>query len=139
MTITERTEAREGLELQMAPMVDVVFLLLVFFLLATHIVFEEVQVRSSVRTLGARASAQLAAEATTIVIRLEQAPEGRRILVGNVACATFEELARRLTDMNLPKLPVLIVSDPGLAFDVLATAIDACLAAGYENLSLGTP
>ena len=97
MRITEREDGLGGLELQMAPMVDVVFLLLVFFLLATHIVFEEVQVRSSLRAVGGEAAAGLTAQATTIVIRLEQSPAGRRIHIGNVTCATFDELQRRLS------------------------------------------
>ncbi len=139
MRIAEREDDLGGLELQMAPMVDVVFLLLIFFLLATHIALREVQVRSSLRTLGAQESAELTAEATTIVIRLEQGPAGRTIRLGNVRCTTFEELQQRLTDIALPELPVLLISDAGLAFDVLARAIDTCLASGYKDLSLGTP
>ena len=139
MRIAEDDGSSRRLEPQLAPTVDVLFLLLIFFLLATHIVFEEVQVRGRLQALASDASARLAAETTTIVVRLEHGEQGFSIRVGNVSCSTFDDLRHRLADIALPQLPVLIVTDPALPFHVLARGIDACLAAGYQNLSLGWP
>ena len=137
MRIAGDTESSRELQPQMTPMVDVVFLLLIFFLLATHIVLNEVLVRGRLQSLAGDVSARLSQETATVVVYLDHGEQGLSVRVGNVSCSTFDDLRHRLADIALPDLPVLIVTDPTLPFHVLARGIDARLAEGYQNLSLG--
>ena len=124
-----RRARRQGLELNIAPLIDMVFILLIFFLVTTSFVREtgvEVE-RPTAQSAGAQESATLLIAITRdnrIVI------EGRAVETGAVRVHVERAMAEN------PEGSIVIVADRGSSTGTAVQVLDGCKQAGAENVAL---
>lgn len=123
---------------QITAMVDVVFILLAFFVLSVRFTGSERDLAMSHREAG-QTSAVAQDMPAQIVIRVERARAGGvRLTLGSAALPVngFEALTARLTQIDVPDLPVVLAADPELSVDQVAHVIEAVLASPMHKMSL---
>ncbi|MFO1062384.1 MAG: biopolymer transporter ExbD [Pirellulales bacterium] len=113
-------------------MIDVVFLLIIFFMVATN--FTETQQQIGIKLAGAGQLNPMATPPSARVVSI--AKDGKLYLDG--AAVTNEDLTSRLKGMRVqyPSLSVLIESDGASMFDRVAAAMGAVNRAGVSDLSI---
>ena len=141
-----RTSPRDPVELQMTPMIDVVFQLLIFFMLSSNLTPYSLLTLQSAP--GASDDAQAAAGSeTTTDTSTESAPadvalwtiEGGRVSVGGQSF-DFEALPDLAAALGTPSAPaevVLLVSNEAQVQDV-ATVLEALQAANVAAVRVAT-
>jgi biopolymer transport protein ExbD len=126
---------RESLEddptINLTPMIDVVFTLLVFFMLATT--FAE---RERMLDIDLPATSSVEAPAKGMVINV---PRDGNILIDGRSLQGVE-LARTLSDASRrdPNTAVTVRGDRDGAYERIVFVLDECSRAGLSNLSLST-
>jgi biopolymer transport protein ExbD len=120
--------------LNLTPMIDVVFTLLVFFMLATK--FAERERSLDVDLPTASAALEPTASLEELIINVTR--DGRvsiegRTLAGDDLFRVLEEAARRS-----PHRPVVLRGDRRGAYDEIVTVLNECMRAGLSDLSLST-
>ncbi|MGC9456534.1 MAG: ExbD/TolR family protein [Halothiobacillaceae bacterium] len=127
-----RPRARESLELNLIPLIDVVFMLLIFFMLTTSFVREsalEVDLPRVTERSGAP-SAESRAHTLEIDETGRYALDGRDIAPDRLIIAL-----RGIADSERP---LIVMADADVVHQRLVTALDAARQAGVKRLSLGT-
>lgn len=121
-----------GVEVPLTPLIDVVFLLLIFFLVATNFVQKEVD--HEVRLPEAGGGAPSAEPAERLVLNVRAG--GAVVVEGRVVPEA--ELARLVTDFHQrhPASPVVIRGDRGVVWDQIAGVMGVCRTAGVELVDL---
>jgi len=121
-------------ELSMAPMIDVVFQLLIFFMVSTTYANEEKDLEVELPT--AQSGAASGAAAQELVINVFR--DGRVSLAGRALASG--ELERELSQVagRNPKTQVTIRGDRLASHERIVAVMDACGVAGLSNLALGT-
>ncbi|HSH84265.1 MAG TPA: biopolymer transporter ExbD [Guyparkeria sp.] len=126
-----RPRPREPLELNLIPLIDVVFMLLIFFMLTTTFIHDRaLDVDLPVSESG---SAELA-ELRNHVIELDQrgqiAIDGQRV--------TEQELAAVLAEIAEDGRPVVLWADALVVNQRVVTVLDLARRAGINKLGMGT-
>ncbi len=123
----------EGLQLNLTPMIDVVFLLVIFFMAATQFAGAE-------RTLDLELP-EVAGEGTGVVVAQEPTfvtvKENGNVLLDGKPLPIEDltaDLKRLLADR--PDLEVLLNGDARCDFQQIAAALAACRASGVTNLGI---
>lgn len=124
---------RDSLGFNMTPMIDVVFLLIIFFLVSSHLAQQEVQLELNLPTAdsGHRPTDESKPRVTINVL-----PEGRVLLAGHSIAG--EELTRRLSNELQTAgsdLEVRIRSDRRVPFQFVEPILIACARAGAWNVT----
>ncbi len=123
----------EGLQLNLTPMIDVVFLLVIFFMAATQFAGAE-------RTLDLELP-EVAGEGTGVVIAQEPTfvtvKENGTVLL-NGKPLPLEDLSSDLKQLlaDQPDLEVQLNGDARCDFQQVAAALAACRASGVTNLGI---
>ncbi|MDA3873322.1 MAG: biopolymer transporter ExbD [Kiritimatiellae bacterium] len=121
-------QVERGVEVNMSPLIDCVFLLLIFFIVTTVFV-EETGV--DIQKPQAASSQQM--EKNSIMIAITAQGEivfgGRSIPLQSVRGL----VKRQLTD---PNTPVLLLADDAVPTGVLVQVLDECKLAGAERVSV---
>ncbi|MFQ5490237.1 MAG: ExbD/TolR family protein [Phycisphaerae bacterium] len=142
-TARSKRSSRSGLQmtLNLAPMIDVTFLLLTFFLVTTTFKRAEgVFAAALPRDAGAPSAAL---PISPIVVRINQdSPGGYQIRVDNATRSpqTFDELARFLVDFQANpgfdrQTPVVIYPGPTVEWDHVVNAWNAAVRAKCETIT----
>jgi len=145
------TTRRARLSLAITPMIDVVFQLLIYFLLATSFVSGERQLRAEMPADGAAPAAQdpFALEVETLVVGVvrEGARTRYRLSSGLAQPADARALAQTLRDAMLtpeqprgifpPDHPVRIAAAPDAPWQDVVDAFNAVMSAGYTSVAFG--
>jgi len=132
-----RTDQREDeIKLQIAPMIDVVFLLLIFFIFATKFPKQEGKLESKLPTKETQLQERKPDDPPTIVV-VDITREGKLIVNGQAMSA--DQLAAKLAQMVelWPTQPVIITGDPMTRHRYIVVALDACHRARIKNVSFG--
>jgi biopolymer transport protein ExbD len=137
------SHASERAEVAMTPMIDVVFLLLIFFLWTSSFQAIETLLPSHLTTAGGGAgSADLAVEDFEhIVIRLagDRASDVAWQINGQPVPSLDDLHARLRTLAGIrPDLPVIIDPDDGVPFGPIIDVYDTALSVGFSNLQFAT-
>ena len=123
---------------QMTSMVDVVFILLSFFVLGMRFRLNERDL--TMAHAPAAGAAVLAAEdlPEEVPVQLTRSAGGVGICVGYARLNEndWPALRDKLTEINLPDIPVRIAYDGDLTVQQLALALDAMLASPMHRLTL---
>lgn len=139
MLLMRQRHDRGGVELNMAAMIDVVFLLLVFFMCTTS--FDEVEndLTANLPELG---GASLEDDFEPIRVRLcagEVDGGGSANVViwcDNDRCDTFAMLGEALRDRRaIADVAVIIEAEDSVAFECMVNALDESYAAGFERVA----
>jgi len=116
-------------ELEMTPMIDVVFLLLIFFIFATKFPKQEGKLEASLP-----AKAQGASKPKTIVI-VEITDNGKLLVNGQDYTADqLSALLQKLSDLD-PEQPVVIKGQPNARHQRVVDALNACAKANITRIS----
>ncbi len=136
-----RDENGGKVEIQMAPMVDIVFLLLVFFMVTASFITEESQIKISLPVTAAAASADELPDEVIIFVmsdggiavndREYDSPDSKELpeLQGMLS-----KLASFFTDQN-----VIIQADGTVPHGRVVDVLNACVASGVQNISFYMP
>jgi len=125
--------------LQMAPMVDVVFQLLAFFVLASQFRLPERDFAMGYAEATAVGKGAVAADFPShIPVRLSKSAGGVSIMIGQAHLADndFAAIRAKLTQINLPDVSVRILAHGDLSVDCVAQALDAVLASPMKKVSI---
>ncbi len=124
-----RRGKKNNLELNIAPLIDMVFILLIFFLVTTSFVKE-----TGVDISRPAASTAVSKTGTTILIGITRDStihmDKREIDVRAVRANVERALAEN------PEASVVIVADKESLTGLVITVMDSCKMAGAENVSL---
>ena len=134
MQIPDPEEGADGLSLNLTPMIDVVFLLLIFFMVATS--FLEPEKELGVELPQADSGAVQDLEDDELVITVFR--DGRIALEGEtLERIQLIERLRGAAERN-PTTSVTIRGDREARHESIVTVMDACGLAGITNLAVGT-
>ncbi|MDF1837494.1 MAG: biopolymer transporter ExbD [Planctomycetota bacterium] len=124
----------EELVLNLTPMIDVIFLLLIFFMVATT--FQDPERELDVDLPQAQSGSTLTEQDDEIIINVMR--DGSVVL--SERTVTNDELVRHLNQaaQQDPETPVTIRGDRFVHHEDIVSAMDACGSAGLHNLSIGT-
>ncbi len=127
----DRSDERD-VSINLTPLIDVVFLLLIFFLTATTFSRDEVEMDLE---LPEAASAEAGSGQQTIVINI--ARDGRVVMDGReVTAAALRQKLRAAAARNKDQ-QVLIRGDTEARYGLVAQVFDACLLAKLRSISIG--
>lgn len=134
MLLTRRKQEPTQPQLNMAAMVDIVFLLLIFFMCTSSISQLESSLSGQVSQLGP-GSGRDSEDILPYIIRLERVSEGILVSLEDSPCATFESLFDRLRAMYARggDNQVLIKGQGTVPFGYMVAALDACHRAGFQS------
>ncbi|MEX2218607.1 MAG: biopolymer transporter ExbD [Phycisphaerales bacterium] len=120
--------------LDLTPIVDMVFLLLIFFLAATT--FQQTEREMTVALPSASAAVPISAALREIVVNVDQ--EGRIVIGGRAT--TGEELASLVKGAvaGNPEQKVSVRGDRRAAYEHIVAVLDICKAAGIQEPYLDT-
>ncbi len=120
--------------LQMAPMIDIMFLLLIFFMTATFLAQWETKVDITVPTADSGSRAQR--DHGEIIINLDDAGG---IFINNVQKSPSElkELLREVADIFKDQ-PVIIRADKGTRHEKVMEVLDVCRLVDIWNVAFAT-
>jgi len=124
----------EAANMQLAPMIDIVFLLLIFFIVTWQFTKSETELSVSVPT--AREGADPERQSGEIVINI--LAEGTIRVEG--ATVDLEQLLAKLAPIAaaFENQPVRIRGDGGVEYQRIVEVIDTCQKAGIWNISFAT-
>ena len=126
----------------LAPMVDVVMVILIFFMLGSSLVVSEGMLPTELPSRAGPGGGAKVTIVPTIRIRLEALPEGQgcRIIVEDLLLSdnAYDSLAsflRGKLDAGAdPDGRILIGADPSVEYQNVIAAMDACIRAGFSNI-----
>lgn len=124
------TDEGEQAGIDMSPMIDCVFILLIFFIVTTTFVEE-----TGVEVDKPQAASSVRLEKTSILIALQANGTvvygGREIGIGGV-----QALVRRM--LQRENVPVIVQADTGVAAGLLIRVIDEAKLGGAQKVSVAT-
>lgn len=124
----------EGIHIDFVPMVDVLFNLLIFFLLATTIAQVEREINVALPFAGS--AAPISAALREIIVNVDQ--EGRIILNGRaVDPKSLREIIVAAVAAN-PEQKISVRGDRKTAYENIMRVLDVCKAAGVQEPYLDT-
>lgn len=124
-----REQRSRGTDINMAPLIDMIFILLIFFLVTTSFVKESgVEVK---RPAAASAEPQPQAQ---MIIGIN--PQGQVYIEGRQI--PLQRLQQRMADFHAqqPGASVVVAADRNSRTNTLMQVLDACRMAGVEDVSL---
>lgn len=133
MKLTSRRLVRGNrFELAMTSMIDVIFLLLIFFMLNVRFRLAERNLESGLQTRSARAAPS---HLEPVVVEFERSASGAYVYkLGAREIATSEELGRVLKALGPADQAFVKVRDDA-PFSMVAAAIQACSDSGYLSVA----
>ena len=134
MRLPTRT-IRGRVTMNMTPMIDVVFLLIIFFLVSSHLARQETQVALDLPTAS---TGEALEESTLQRITLNVMPDGTVLLAGQPI--EPQELATKLRfeqDRSGDELEVRIRGDREVPYSIIEPLLVACAEAGVWNVTFG--
>ncbi|MEX2168944.1 MAG: biopolymer transporter ExbD [Pirellulales bacterium] len=126
---------RGRVTMNMTPMIDVVFLLIIFFLVSSHLARQETQVALDLPTASTGEPLEETAQQR---VTINVMPDGQVLLAGRTVAP--EELAAKLTferSRSGNDLEVRIRGDREVTFSVIEPLLVACAEAGVWNVTFG--
>jgi len=128
------TKQDSGVAIELTPMIDTVFLLLTFFLVATT--FQQAEREMRIALPEASAAVPITAGFREIVINVDS----QGVLVVNGAVMTPESLTELITTAvgSNPEQKVTIRGDRNAAYEHVVVALDICKGAGIAEPFLDT-
>ena len=128
-------------EMNLTPMIDVTFLLLVFFLVGTRFKEHEGTLDAKLPKDRGPGTALDAPEQLTIKVLVPPRREGAIYQLGELQYSSVDGLERKLRSLYVPglKQPVTIDSDPAASCDSVTQALNACIKVGYADMAFAAP
>ncbi|WP_369602269.1 biopolymer transporter ExbD [Hahella sp. SMD15-11] len=130
-----RRQSRDQLDVNITPLIDVVFLLLIFFMVSTTFTKESHLTVTLPEAKGEVSSEQV--RQVEVVINAEgQYTVNDRVLINN-SLDTLKRAIQKLSDGDT-SLPFIITADARTPHEYVVRAMDAAGQLGYQKLSITT-
>lgn len=124
------SSAKGGDEINMSPLIDMVFILLIFFIVSTTFVEE-----TGVKVDKPQAASAMDLEKNSIILAITA--QGKVVYGGReIGVSGVRPMVRRLLQKD--KMPVIIQSDKSVPTKLLVQVIDESKLAGAEAVSIST-
>jgi len=121
--------------LNMTPLIDVVFLLLIFFLVATRFAQDDREL--PVQLPSAASAVPMTAEPTELVVNVDAA--GQYMILGErMALDKVESTLRRAVSDNPVNQMVIIRGDRNVAFQAVVSVMDLCTKLKVPSYKIST-
>lgn len=128
------SDVEAGIHLDFVPMVDVLFNLLIFFLLATTIA--QVERETQVALPFASAATPISAALREIIVNVDA--EGRLIVAGQpIEAEALRGMIQGAVETN-PEQKVSVRGDKATAYQNIVSVLDICKASGVQEPYLDT-
>ena len=128
------SDVEAGIHLDFVPMVDVLFNLLIFFLLATTIA--QVERETQVALPFASAATPISAALREIIVNVDA--EGRMIVAGQpIEAEALRGMIQGAVEAN-PEQKVSVRGDKATAYQNIVSVLDICKASGVQEPYLDT-
>ena len=126
----------EPIGFQLAPMLDVVFLLLIFFVVAQKFILNEQDLKVKVPT-APKTTEEASRAIKEIIINAREEADGTLVVTIDREVFSLEQLENRLRrQVRLDEaLPVRIRGDADMRWQKVADVISTCTKAGVYNVS----
>ena len=132
-------------KLEMAPLVDVVFQLLIFFLVATQVRPTEADFTSNLPPASGPANPIDTERKEQVDIYLRQGSSENSVVIhlgrntSSPIVESFAALRDRLANSQPDKTTVVIDGDPEIKFSFITQTLDAVMGAGVEQVTFAKP
>jgi len=136
MRLTKQKRVQEELEIDMAPMIDIVFLLLIFFMCTSSFKAPEQEIASGLPI--AKVSTKVTADDfEPILIAVGTLDTGGiRITVNGFTCSNYSQLEKRLRQLReIHDSPVTIDSIGQVSWDTMIKTFDAGKRADFSRVA----
>lgn len=146
-SIGKNRRPRKPIEIAMTPMIDVIFLLLVFFLATSSFQLVEQNLPSGVSEIDAPTGNAVEPppepnqdQLEQVIVRLEQNAEQTQIRINGALLAARDEVSSRLQGISAvkPDVPIIIDPDPEVPASEVIFAYDQARKAGLLRVFLAT-
>lgn len=132
--LIQAQEADTGITIEMTPMIDMVFLLLIFFLVATT--FQQTEREMQIALPFASSAAPISALLQELIINVDA--DGGIIVGGRtVEPETLEGMVSEAVEAN-PEQKVTVRGDRRAVYAHIVTVLDICKSAGIQEPYLDT-
>ena len=139
MRTSQRARPGGSFQLQMTPMIDMTFLLLIFFLLTLSVATQEGLLKTETPSgQGAVGAAQESLEEEEARIRIVRAGKAVGLFFREWPVAGYADLARQLRELP-PEIPVLIEAAPDVAYRDVVRVQNLSLKTGHRNVVFSIP
>lgn len=125
-------QEEDNIEVQMAPLIDCVFLLLIFFLVATTL--KKINKELPIDLPRADAAIEVREEPDTLVLGVDRVGN----LYVNSQPATVTMLFENVRDAKLRNRPVRLDADKDTRYERILEVIEMCRVEGINNVGLHT-
>lgn len=139
MNFRPRKDVAQEEAFQMTAMVDVVFILLAFFVLASEFRSVERDFAMGYEQSGPRTEGLAPGDLPPhipVYLRRTDKGVGIRIAQAVLRDDDFDAIRAKLTEINVPSIGVRILADPQLTVEQVARAIDAVLGSPMKQVSV---
>lgn len=130
-----RQRQQEDISVNLTPLIDVVFLLLIFFMVSTSFTKESYLNINLPEASSTKIPTQLQQIEITINKQGEFALNGEMVI--NTQLSTLMRALEKVSEGN-NKLPLAITADANTPYQAVVTAMDAAGQLGFVNLSMTT-
>ncbi|MCF7958541.1 MAG: biopolymer transporter ExbD [Phycisphaerae bacterium] len=136
MKLTRQTYKPERPSLNMAAMIDVVFLLLIFFMCTTSFTPPESELLAQLPRIEAGQGGREDFEPVRIYLSVAESNPAVLIQCDGLGCDDFSHLREMLTARKaIADVRVIIGGDPTVPFEYMVQAMDVCYDAGLERVA----
>jgi len=134
MLLTRQHLKPSAVGLNMAAMIDVVFLLLIFFMCTMSFVPPEKKLNAQIPRVSS--SADTPRDFEPIRVGVRGGEQGYKIYCDGQLCSTFAELSGKLRARRaIADIPVIIEGQNEVAFEYMVKALDSCYEAGLSQVA----
>ncbi|MBU6950576.1 MULTISPECIES: ExbD/TolR family protein [unclassified Hahella] len=130
-----RRQSREELSVNVTPLIDVVFLLLIFFMVSTTFT-KESRLAVELPKSSGEASESLADQIEVVINKDGQYTVNQRVLI-NSQIATLKRAVEQLSK-GKNDLPFIVTADAKTPHEFVVRAMDVAGQLGYQKLSITT-
>ena len=136
MKLSNRQPSREQakIELSMTSMIDVVFLLLIFFLVTATFVQPERQILADVQKQGAMGTLQ-ATDLQPAVVQITEQGGQTQFQLGAIRTVALEDLEEPLRGFQNKTDGAFVRVSNEVPFEKVVQAIDLCKTAGFDSVA----
>ena len=134
MKLSNRQRGNRRIELSMTSMIDVVFLLLIFFLVTTTFLRPEQQVASAIK-VNEQSATQARSELEPAIVDIFMQGKQTWFRLGAISTNNLEEVSKALKNFENKDMGAFVRVADRVPFEKAAQTIGTCRAAGFESVS----
>lgn len=126
------------LTLNLAPMVDVMMCLLIFFMLATKMVEQE-HTRINLPVAPQAKESERQQAAGRMIVNIKRSAEGKPVYMLREESMPLDKLINRMTEAAKfdPRLTYIVRADRAMPYRDVAVLLSGCTSAGIHDIKLG--